>query len=105
MVTETAGQELLLTRTIIYFEYFISYSSSNPAEYYHTRFPVGMVRREIPGVTQVDEKGHEGNTAVITAYLCWGKHGRRNNRMGVSADHYLIEHYQVHCTRISVGRK
>ena len=35
MVTETAGQELLLTRTIIYFEYYISYSSSNPAEYYY----------------------------------------------------------------------
>ena len=29
--------------------------------------------REIPGVTQVDEKGHEGNTAVVTANLCWRK--------------------------------
>ena len=38
----------------------------------------GCVRREIPGVTQVDEKGHEGNTAVlgITAYLCGRKRGR-----------------------------
>ena len=37
--------------------------------------PSGCVRREIPGVTQVDEKGHEGNTAVVTAYICWRKHG------------------------------
>ena len=28
----------------------------------------------IPGVTQV-EKGDEGNTAVVTAYICWRKHG------------------------------
>ena len=26
------------------------------------------VWRDIPGVTQVDEKGHEGSTAVVTAY-------------------------------------
>ena len=32
---------------------------------------------EIPGVTQVDEKGHEGNTAVVTAYLGWRKHGKK----------------------------
>ena len=37
--------------------------------------PSGCVRREIPGLTQVDEKGHEGNTAVVTAYICWRKHG------------------------------
>ena len=36
--------------------------------------PSGCVRREIPGVTQF-EKGHEGNTAVVTAYLCWREHG------------------------------
>ena len=30
--------------------------------------PSGCVWREIPGVTQVNEKGHEGNTAVVTAY-------------------------------------
>ena len=30
--------------------------------------PSRCVRREVPGVTQVDEKGHEGNTAVVTAY-------------------------------------
>ena len=35
----------------------------------------GRVRREIPGVTQVDQKGHERKTAVVTAYLCWRKHG------------------------------
>ena len=40
MVKETAGQEFLLT--IIHFEHYF------------------CVRREIPGVTQVDEKGHEG---------------------------------------------
>ena len=27
------------------------------------------MRSEIPGVAQVDEKGHEGNTAVVTAYV------------------------------------
>ena len=37
--------------------------------------PSGCVRRKIPGVTQVHEKGHEGNTAVVTAYVCWRKHG------------------------------
>ena len=42
--------------------------------------PSGCVRHEIPGVTQVDEKGHEGNTAVVTAHLCWRKHGQRNSK-------------------------
>ena len=37
--------------------------------------PSGCVRREIPGVMQVDEKRHEGNTTVFTAYVCWRKHG------------------------------
>ena len=36
--------------------------------------PSGCVRCEIPGLTQVDEKGHEGNTAAVTAYPCWTKH-------------------------------
>ena len=27
------------------------------------------MRREMPGATQVDEKGHEGNTAVVIAYI------------------------------------
>ena len=31
--------------------------------------PSGCVRIEIPRVTQVNEKGHEGNTAVVTAYF------------------------------------
>ena len=35
--------------------------------------PSGCVLREIPGVTQV-EKGHEGNTPVVTAYICWMEH-------------------------------
>ena len=30
--------------------------------------PSARVRREIPGGAQVDQKGHEGNTAVGTAY-------------------------------------
>ena len=29
--------------------------------------PSGCSRREIPGETQVDEKGHEGNTELVTA--------------------------------------
>ena len=37
--------------------------------------PSGCVRSEIPAVTQVEEKGREGNTAVVTAYICWRKHG------------------------------
>ena len=38
--------------------------------------PSGCVRGELPGMTQVDEKGHEGNTAVVTAYIiCWRQHG------------------------------
>ena len=45
--------------------------------------PSGCVRRETPGVTQVDGKGHAGNTAVATAYLCWVKHGHRSSRTGV----------------------
>ena len=36
----------------------------------------GCVRLEIPGVTQVDEKGHEGNTAVVTAYYVLNFVGR-----------------------------
>ena len=31
--------------------------------------PSGCVRSEIPGVTQVDEKGNKGNTTVVTAYV------------------------------------
>ena len=33
--------------------------------------PSGCARREIPGVTQLDEKGHEGNTAAVTAYIIY----------------------------------
>ena len=31
--------------------------------------PSGCVRREIPGVTQVDEKGHEGNSSSHSLYM------------------------------------
>ena len=41
-------------------------------------------------MTQVDEKGHEDNTAVVTAHLFWSKHGQRNSRTGVSADYNNI---------------
>ena len=41
-------------------------------------------------MTQVDEKGHEGNTAVVTAYLCGRKHGQGKSRLGVPADYYNI---------------
>ena len=51
-----------------------------------TGSPSGWLRLEIPGVTQVDEKGHEGNTAVVTAHLfCWRKHGKRDSRTGIPA--------------------
>ena len=47
--------------------------------------------REIPGVTQVDEKGREGNAAlVVTAYLCWMKHGQRNSRTGGAPADYVL---------------
>ena len=50
--------------------------NQNNKSYVHIQgSPSGFVRREIPGVTQVDEKGHEGSTAVVTAYSCWRKHG------------------------------
>ena len=60
--------------------------------YWHiTRFSFGMCVTWIPGVTQVDEKGHEGNTAVVTAYLCWRKHDQRNGRTGgVPVDYVLL---------------
>ena len=48
--------------------------------------PSGCVWHETPGVTQVDEKRHEGNTAVVTAHLGWRKHGHRNSRTGVPTD-------------------
>ena len=51
--------------------------------------PSGGVTRN-PGVTQVDEKGHEGNKAVVTAYLYRRKRGERNNRTRVSADCYYL---------------
>ena len=35
---------------------------------YIYRVPLQDVWREIPEVTQVEEKGHEGSTAVVTAY-------------------------------------
>ena len=34
--------------------------------------PSGCLRREIPGVTQVDEKRHEGITAVVTLIYVGG---------------------------------
>ena len=39
-------------------------------------------------MTQVDEKGHEGNTPVVTVHLGWRKHGQRNSRTGLPADPY-----------------
>ena len=47
---------------------------------------------DVCGVTQVDEKGHEGNTAVVvgTAYLCWRKHGQRSRTTGVPAHYYYL---------------
>ena len=48
--------------------------------------PSGCALREIPGVTQV-EKGHAGDTAVDTDYLCWVKHDHRSSRTRVPADY------------------
>ena len=46
---------------------------------------------------QVDEKGHEGNAAVVTAYLCWRRqHGPRNSRIGVRADYYVLRTLLYH---------
>ena len=44
----------------------------------YTGFPFGMCVTSIPGVTQVDEKGHAGNTTVVvTDYVmleeAWSK--------------------------------
>ena len=49
--------------------------------------PSGCGLREISGMTQV-EKGHAGNEAVATAYLCWVKHGHGSSKTGVPADYY-----------------
>ena len=54
------------------------------------KVPLRGVWREITGVAQADEKGHEGNTAVATAYLCLSKHGERNSRTRVPADYYFL---------------
>ena len=35
------------------------------------KVPLRDVWHEIPGAAQVDEKGHDGNTAVVTAYLSY----------------------------------
>ena len=51
--------------------------------------PPGCVLHEIPGVTQF-EKGHTGNTAVVTAYFCWVTHGNRSSRTGVHTEHVLL---------------
>ena len=47
-------------------------------------------------MTQVDEKGHEGKTDVVTAYLRWRKHGQRNTWTGDPADYYQGIIYLVH---------
>ena len=47
--------------------------------------PSGCLLPEIAGVTQV-ERGHAGNTALATAYLCWVKHGQRKSRTGAPAN-------------------
>ena len=41
-------------------------------------------------MSQVDEKGHEGNTPAVTAYLCWRKHGQRNSRTGFPAGYFEV---------------
>ena len=58
--------------------------------YITQRFPFGMCLTLIPGVTQDDEKGHEGDTAIVTAYLCLWTHGQRERTTGVSADYSTI---------------
>ena len=50
--------------------------------------PSGCVRREIPWVTQVDEKGHAGNTAVVTAYMFLSKNLKMS---AVSTTDWMVE--------------
>ena len=52
---------------------------------YIQRSSSGCVRSKIPGVTQGDEKRYEGNTAVVTAYMCWRKPGIYLSR-GINSD-------------------
>ena len=56
--------------------------------------PSGCVRREIPGGTQVDEKGHEGNTAVVRLVLIgtvsWKFFSRRNYNFNVEFDRAYV---------------
>ena len=82
--------------------------------------PSGCVWREIPGMTQVDEKGREGNTAIVTAYLCWRKHGQRQQdrsscwlllfTLNIISYSYIIllsttAHFEHYYTRTAVGRR
>ena len=59
----------------------------------YKRFPVRMCATWHLGGDASWWKEHEGNTAVaavVTAYLCWSKHGQRNRRIGVPADYYYL---------------
>ena len=56
--------------------------------------------REIPGVTQVDEKGHEGNTAAVTAIYAGGnmikeRAGQEFLLITTSINIIYFEHYIV----------
>ena len=48
------------------------------------------VTRNPGGDVEADEKGHEGNTAVVTAYLCWREHGQSNGRTRNPAVYYYL---------------
>ena len=72
-------------------------------------------------MTQVDEKGYKGNTAVVTAYLSWRKHGDTNSRTEVPTDYHYslatfyhtrtaillsaIISFERYFTRTAVGRR
>ena len=65
----------------------------------HTRIVIVSVAVSSSGSKQsnkkkakicVDEKGHDGNTAVVTVYLSLRKHGQRNSRAGVPVEYYQL---------------
>ena len=77
-----------------------STSSENcRTSYIYKGSPSGCVWREILGLTQVDEKGHEGNTAVVTAYFVleetWSKKQQDRSSCWLPGSIIYFGHYII----------
>ena len=69
----------------------------------YTRFVFEICVTLNPGGDARDEvmKGHEGNTAVATAYICWRKHGQRGSKTEVPSDYYYLVRALCHARMFS----